>query len=146
MSFQTRHDQTGTAPVASLDALPALEAHLVRAFRRIDDDEGPEGGGTATLSAGFRDLLRLADLHAHRPLRRLAPGCMSVGADEAVLAHFVATAATGDREDAFLIATLLVRADIAPALVARAQMLGLAVLRLTLAGAAASCPAGATRH
>ncbi len=75
----------------------------------------------------FEELLDLLADYRRRPLVRHAPDCRCVGADEAVFAHFVTTAATGEREDAMLIATLLVRADVSPLAASLAQTVGLMV-------------------
>ncbi len=58
--------------------------------------------------------------------------CKCLGADEACFANFIATAATGEREDAMLIATLLVRPDVAPLIVSLAADVGLAFMRMCL--------------
>ncbi|QPM90206.1 hypothetical protein [Pseudooceanicola algae] len=67
--------------------------------------------------------------HVRRPVMRHRPNCSCVGADEAVLAHLVSIATSGDREDAMLTACLLVRADVAPIVVSPAQTLGLELTR-----------------
>ena len=67
--------------------------------------------------------------HARRPLMRHAPGCPCAGADECVFARFVALAAEGAREDAILIAALIVRTDIALTLAIRAETVGLRLMR-----------------
>lgn len=59
--------------------------------------------------------------------------CKCLGADESCFANFIATAATGDRDDAMLIATLLVRPDVAPLITALATDFGLALVRMNLA-------------
>ena len=80
---------------------------------------------------------------------RHGTACPCVGSDEAVFARFVMTAATGEREDAMLVATLLVRADVAPVATAAAQSIGLTLLRgaqSCRAEAPTGAPASATRH
>jgi hypothetical protein len=59
--------------------------------------------------------------------------CPCVGGDEYALARFVALAAEGDREDAVLLAALLVRADVALCLAPLAEEVGLRVGRIGLA-------------
>lgn len=59
--------------------------------------------------------------------------CKCLGADESCFANFIVTAATGERDDAMLIATLLVRADVAPLITALATDFGLALMRMNLA-------------
>ena len=115
----------GAAPVATLDALPAGEARLVMAMRRLGDGEAP----LAVWERRLVEFLGLVATTARRPVLTHSTGCGCVGADEAVLAHLVATAATGDREDAMLIAVLLVRADAAPLVVSLAETLGLMLRR-----------------
>ncbi len=56
--------------------------------------------------------------------------CACLGADESCFANFIATAATGEREDAMLIATLLVRPDVAPIVTSLAADFGLALIRM----------------
>ena len=51
--------------------------------------------------------------------------CPCAGSDECVFARFVALAAEGAREEAVLIATLIVRADVALGLTALAESVGL---------------------
>jgi hypothetical protein len=58
--------------------------------------------------------------------------CKYLGADESCFANFIATAATGEREDALLIATLLVRPDMAPLIASLANYVGLAFKKMHL--------------
>jgi hypothetical protein len=58
-----------------------------------------------------------------------APGCPCAGADECVFARFVALAAEGAREDAVLMAALMVRADLALGLALQAERIGLRLMR-----------------
>ena len=58
--------------------------------------------------------------------------CPCLGADEACFARVVADASEGAREDAMLVAALMVRPDMAPAAVHLAEALGLALKRLAL--------------
>lgn len=85
--------------------------------------------GRATLEI-LESLFDLCARHRRRPLMRHAVNCQCVGADEACFAHFVTTAAEGDREDAMLIATLLVRTDMAPIVAPLAADLGRALKRM----------------
>lgn len=73
--------------------------------------------------------------HGRRPLMRHHLACTCVGADEACFANFIAAASEGDREDAALIATLLVRADLALCLMNHAQTVGLALRQMALQAA-----------
>ena len=63
--------------------------------------------------------------------------CKCLGSDESCFANFIATATDGQREDAMLIATLLVRADMAPLVASLAADFG--------AGAQADAPERAKR-
>ena len=80
----------------------------------------------------FEMLFNLCARHARRPLMRHAVPCCCVGADEACFANFVMTAATGERDDAMLIATLLVRPDVAPVVTSVAAEVGLALHQMSL--------------
>lgn len=90
---------------------------------------GPEAGQQALRS--FEALCDLCACHARRPLMRHSVTCKCLGADEACFANFVGYASEGEREDALLIATTMVRPGMAPALVACAQQVGLALKRIT---------------
>ncbi len=81
----------------------------------------------------FEDLCGLCARHGRRPLMRHAVQCKCIGADEACFANFIATAADGERDDAMLIATLLVRADVAPIIASLATDFGLALKQMNLA-------------
>jgi hypothetical protein len=82
----------------------------------------------------LEDLCQLCAKHGRRPLMRHHVSCKCLGADEACFANFVATATEGAREDAMLMATLLVRPDFAPCIVELAQSLGLALRKMSLRG------------
>lgn len=90
------------------------------------------GHGRTALKS-LESLCRLCADHGRRPLMRHGVKCRCLGADEACFANFIAAAAEGDTEDAMLLATLLVRADIAPSLLDAARSLGLALRRLSIA-------------
>lgn len=132
----------GAAPVAHVVDLPEDEAWMVAALRLWSLDDG---AGTAALADAiaerigrgrgdrfvslFGDLMALVVDHTRRPMMRHKPDCPCVGADEAVFANFVAIATHGPREDAMLIATLFLRADVVPIAVSLAQTLGLELTR-----------------
>lgn len=133
----------GGAPVGFLSELEPIEASAVTFFRlwhtgkesraQVRDnfsatlgfDDGREALGN------FRELCNLCVRHGRRPLMRHHVSCKCLGADESCFANFIATAADGNREDAMLIATLLVRADMAPCVAALAENFGLALRRMT---------------
>lgn len=127
----------GAAPVAYLGELSEIEAGVVICLRLWCEDVGarntmwnglarelgPERG-RETLKA-FERLFALMLEHGRRPIMRHGMHCHCVGADEAVLANLVSTAAGGDLEEAILISTLIVRADFAHVLAEQACRLGL---------------------
>ncbi|MEL6104228.1 MAG: hypothetical protein AAFR68_23370, partial [Pseudomonadota bacterium] len=80
----------------------------------------------------FETLCDLCVRHGRRPLMRHNVTCKCLGADESCFANFVGYASEGDREDALLIATTMVRPDVAPALVGVAQEFGLALKRMAI--------------
>ena len=72
-----------------------------------------------------------------------------MGSDEACFANFIATAVDGEREDTLLIATLLVRPDIAPIIASLATQFGLALKRMQMkatSDAIASAPQSKRLH
>lgn len=142
----TAHDRKrGGAPVGFVTELDGIEAAAVIYLRLWGDGPdsqaqvwndlasrlGAEGGRRALES--FESLFALCIRHGRRPLMRHAVQCKCLGADESCFANFIATAATGDREDAMLIATLLVRADVAPLIASLAADFGHALKRMQLA-------------
>ncbi len=146
----------GGAPVGFLTELPPIEASAVMCFRlwqsRANDRHaisqefgqifGPEYGDLA-----FQALDAICDLcmrHGRRPLLRHQVTCKCLGADEACFANFVAAASEGAREDAMLIATLIVRPDFAPSLVGLAEEFGFALRRVV--SVRNTQPSAFTRH
>lgn len=147
----------GGAPVGFVTELPPVEASAVLYLRLWHD--GPEGQtqvwedfslalgadrGRAALQS-FEALCDLCIQFGRRPLMRHHVACKCLGADESCFATFVGYACDGAREDALLMATTLVRADMAPALVGLAQDFGLA-LRLMARRAARPAGPPATFH
>lgn len=138
------HSKRGGAPVGFLSELPSVEAASVIYLRMWCN--GPNGRdnvledfvaclgksyGERTLRS-FEQLCKLCSEHGRRPLLRHSIDCKCLGADESCFANFVATAADGAREDAMLIATLLVRPDMAPMMASVAAEVGLAFKRMGL--------------
>ena len=130
----------GAAPVGRLAELPPLERQVIRLLRlwsagvegrekALHELRAQHGGASDGLAVRFSDLLLLTVRHARRPLLAHAPGCPCAGADECVLARFVALAAEGAREEAILMAALIVRADLALALTSLAEEVGLGLMR-----------------
>lgn len=138
----------GAAAVARLGDMPPLEAAAIvylrlagpseAARRRIREDlfnlVGAKRGAEA--ETALAALVALLDDRGRRPLLRHAPSCGCVGADEAAFAHLVAAAAEGAREDAILLASLLLPPDCAFAAYGPAQTFGVALRRLTASIAA----------
>ncbi|EPX80282.1 hypothetical protein [Litoreibacter arenae] len=135
----------GSAPVGFISELDGLEAASVIYLRLWCDGPDAQAQVWSDLAAGlgadqgrkaleaFETLCTLCARHGRRPLMRHSVQCKCLGSDESCFANFIATAATGDREDAMLIATLLVRADVAPLVASLAADFGLALKRMQLA-------------
>ena len=135
------HRHPGGEPVATLSALPPLERRVIRCLRLwCAGPDGPDevhrelAGRLGERSADLvveelGELLRLVAGHARRPLLGHAPECPCAGGDECVFARFVALAAEGAREEATLMAALLVRPDVALCLAGRAETVGLGLMR-----------------
>jgi hypothetical protein len=129
----------GGVPVGRLDGLPQGEARAVRGLRRWCDGarswaayatELEREIGQRRAADGTRALdtcCRLLLTRPRRPLVRHSAGCICVGADEAVFARIIASAAAGEREDAMLMACLLARADLAAPICAAAEVAGMAL-------------------
>ena len=140
-----KHSQNrGGAPVGFIDELDSIGAASVVYLRLWCDGPdaqaqvwndfatglGTDQGRKALKS--FEDLCALCSSHGRRPLMRHSVQCRCLGADESCFATFIETAATGEREDAMLIATLLVRPDVAPLVASLAADVGLAFMRMRL--------------
>lgn len=136
----------GGAPVGYLSELAPVEAGAVRCLRLWS--EGGEGRmrlwndlasalgrkeGARALEA-FEQLCGLCARHGRRPLMRHSLTCKCLGGDESCFANFIGAASEGDREDATLIASMIVRADMASSLAFLAETFGLALKRMTLKG------------
>ena len=126
----------GGAAVGFLDELGPLEAGAVRCLRAACEGPGCADWHRLAAHPASRDALdavsRLCTISARfgrRPLMRHSLSCACLGADEACVAQIVVSALAGERDDAMLMASLLVRADMAPALVAEAEMAGAALTR-----------------
>lgn len=136
--------QRGGAPVGYVTDLEPVEAGAVLYLRlwcdgpdaqiRVQSDFrqnlGARQGSQALQS--LEQLCTLCVRHGRRPLMRHQVNCKCLGADESCFANFVAAASEGAHEDAMLMATLMVRADMAPCLVGLAQTVGLALRRMCL--------------
>jgi hypothetical protein len=98
--------------------------------------------------AALQDVADSLGAHMRRPLRCHAPDCHCVGADEAAFARFVEEAALGGREDALMLASLLVEARGLLPLTDAAARLGLCLQRAVLYDQAQHMPdpVSPTRH
>jgi hypothetical protein len=131
-------------PVGHLAELPQVEAAAVVCLRlwcdgaeaqaRLwSDMAGGLGAGSARKAlAAIERLVGLLARHGRRPLMRHGRECACVGADEAAFATMVAAAAEGAREDAVLLAALLVPPVLAAGLAEQARVVGLALRRMPL--------------
>lgn len=134
----------GSATVGYLAELDPVEAGAVLYLRLWGDGPaaqarvrtefetalGPKCGRDALRS--FDCLLNMCIRHGRRPLIRHDVTSKCLGADESCFATFIGYASEGEREDALLIATTIVRPDMAPSLVGLAQDFGLALRRMTI--------------
>ena len=134
----------GGAPVGFITELDGIEAASVIYLRlwcdgpdsqaRVWDDFSASLGNTQGRAAlkSFEHLCSLCSQYGRRPLMRHSVACKCLGSDESCFANFIGTAATGDHNDAMLIATLLVRPDVAPLITSLAADFGLALKRMNL--------------
>jgi hypothetical protein len=131
-------------PVGRIEDLDLVSAGAVRCLRlwcdplvvrdRIAVDFaaalGPQAGQGAVATRDH--LCEGLVCHARRPLLRHDGACPCLGTDEACFAPVVSAAAERAREDAIRLAILIVRPDMAFALVGHAAQLGLALRRMGL--------------
>ena len=134
----------GGAPVGYVAELGPVEARAVLYLRLWCDGTnaqtqvwndfavalGPLQGRNALKS--FEKLCNLCVQHGRRPLMRHHVTCKCLGADESCFANFIGYASEGNREDALLIATTMVKPNVAPTLVGLAQEFGLALRRMAI--------------
>ncbi|ROU00144.1 hypothetical protein EAT49_12615 [Histidinibacterium lentulum] len=123
-------DPAGVELVGLLRGLTAGSAARAAAETLLQQRAGPEMA--LRVIAAFDAFWRQIAVHGRRPLMRHGPGCSCLGADEACLATLVEAASEGAREDALLMACLVVRPDMSPMVVADAAVLGLSLQRLVL--------------
>lgn len=149
----------GGAPVGYITELGPVEAGAVLYLRLWCDGPdaqkqvwndfatalGPQKGRKVLKS--FESLCDLCVRHGRRPLMRHHVTCKCLGADESCFANFIGYASDGDREDAFLIATTLVRPDVAALLVSFARDFGMALKCMSIrAGRDTPEPQNKTLH
>jgi len=136
------HRQMAAAPTAYLRQLDDLNACAViylrlwcdgaegRAAVRRDLTNGLGPRRASTAIDAFETVISLLSQHHQRKLMRHAVDCPCLGADEATFAQFIATAATGEREDALWMAMDIVRPDMAMHLTAAASAFGLRIAQM----------------
>ncbi|MFK7879849.1 hypothetical protein [Roseobacter sp.] len=142
--MKTAQDKRGGTSVGFISELDGIEAATVIYLRLWCDGPesqtqvwndlaaalGPAHGRKALKS--FDELCKTCSRYGRRQLMRHSVTCACLGSDEACFANFIATVVYGDREDAMLIATLLVRPDVAPLITSLASDFGLALKRMSL--------------
>ncbi len=135
--------ERGAQRVGVLDDLGDVERLAVRWLRSWRRDPVGQGQLNATLSMGlgadrarntqavFDDLMEVSRQYGRRPLCRHGCNCQCLGADEAVFATLVETAAAGEQEDATLLASLIVRPDMAMCFAGLAAEFGVVLAALS---------------
>ena len=142
--MNSRENQRGGAPVGLLAELPQIESIAVMCLRLWGDgpDQQAEVWNRFATSLGpvqgrealkrFEALCELCARFGRRPMIRHCASCKCIGADESCFANLIGYASEGAREDALLLATNLVRPDMAGALAGLAEEFGMALKRLSL--------------
>ncbi|AVW91289.1 hypothetical protein [Celeribacter baekdonensis] len=128
----------GAEPVGRIDQLDEhgrLVVALMRGAKLAAKD--------SDIAKVYGQMMMVFERHARRPLMWHAPNCICLGADEAVMVRFVRLASNGAREDAALMAMLLIRADIASLAVSLAEQLGLLIQTAIRVDSHAMRPPGA---
>lgn len=143
-------DISGAASVARISDLPDMQGLVIGCLRHWN-----RGGAAAALGAlrawmpepracaafdALQDLTETLAAHIRRPLRCHAPHCRCVGRDEAAFARFVEEAALGEREDALMLASLLVTPRAILPLTDAAARLGLGLHRAVVSDQSAKIP------
>lgn len=132
----------GGAPVGHMSDLDPIEAAAVLYLRmwsdgQIGQDRMTRDFETAFGTAAGRDAMSAFDAlcshcarYGRRPLMRHALTCSCLGADECCFANLIALAGEGEREDAALVASLIVRPDLALGVADLAQEVALNFRRM----------------
>ena len=148
-SASERRGGTAVGMINDYDGIEAAAVIYLRMWfdgpqeRRNMHEDLRQSLGAAKAGKAFQalgDLFSLCATHGRRPLMRHSSTCKCVGADEACFARFICAAAEGEREDAMLIATLIVRPDVAPIITALATDFGLALKQMNLAALKVAMP------
>ncbi|WP_297772197.1 hypothetical protein [uncultured Roseovarius sp.] len=151
-------DLSGQMPVghmAEMDGISAMAVACLRAWNQggamrahaMLCERMTEPMATASFEA-LHDVTEVLGSNVRRPLRCHAPQCDCVGLDEAAFARFVEEAALGEREDALMLASLLVAPRGILPLADAAGRLGLALHRAVLCQQTQAIPdpVNQTRH
>lgn len=149
-------ERRGGAPVGYLHEFDAPDAQAICLLRHwcTDGEAGLHqylsGGSTkfktAVLTDAMSQIGSVLAQHGRRPFMRHDAQCQCVGGDEACFATMINAAAEGAREDAMMLACLMVRADFSPVLVGLAEQLGLALRSGTPMAEVQIRPADAVLH
>ena len=143
--MKQHRDMRGAFPVAAIDTLSGPEQLLVKAQRYWSGDaqgmariarmlETRTGVQAAqTVLDGLEEMFTTLSRHGRRRLMRHKLACSCVSSDEAVFAHFVMLAATGEREDAMLVGALMVEGPLLLPFTEAARCAGLELMRADLA-------------
>lgn len=129
----------GAQRVGLIEDLDRVERLAVRWLRHWGRD--PEGQAALenalgmalgvdrarSVSGVFADLMEVGHQFGRRPLCRHGLFCQCLGADEAVFAHLIEAASSGETEEAALLASLIVRPDMAMCYAGLATEFGLAM-------------------
>ncbi|MEM7490846.1 MAG: hypothetical protein AAF390_17145 [Pseudomonadota bacterium] len=144
----------GATPVGDLRTLPGAQALSVMFLRdwfdgcrlsvaaALSESLGPDAG--ATTMEALDALLSMLTHNGRRPIQWRALHCLCVGSDEAVIANLLHLAATGEREEAMLIGSLLLPGETLLPAVEAARIAGLGIMRTEIRDRTAAHPP--TRH
>ena len=153
----TRHI-SGTVPAGHMSEMTGVAGMVITCLRhwnrggaaaafgllRNHMDETQAGASVEAL----QNLAHVLEAGIRRPLRCHQPDCPCVGTDEAAFARFVEEAAFGAREDALMLASLLVEPRGILSLTDAAERLGLHLHRAALCQSRQRIPdpVSQTRH
>lgn len=144
----------GAAQVGRIDTLPALDQLAVLCLRGLGRGSALRdflaarfgAAAAASILARCDDLAQFLAREARRSLKRHAPGCTGLGADEALFAHLCRLADLGERDEILMFSMVLCRADLAPCLVPLAEMFVLSLKQALASSMPAGCPFGGAHH
>ena len=135
----------GAERVGWLEDLGDIERLAVRWLRAFGRDPDGQAHLDAALTVGlgpdqarnikavFEDMMHVGRQYGRRALCRHGCHCRCLGADEAVFAHLIEAGANGAQEDAALLASLVVRPDMAMCFAGLATEFGMALTKVARA-------------